>query len=184
MSTVATWISLLRAINLGSRNQVSMPALRRALEADGFCDVRTHLQSGNVVAESVHRSPAKVAESVNAVVKQEFGLDVPVIVRTAEQLRHVVEANPFPEAARERPKILHVSFLAAIPAAAGVQTLVDHELTRQVCRVEGDNLYIDYVDGVHTSKLTSAFFARRLGVDGTARNWRTVLALVELTGWG
>ena len=175
-----TWVALLRAINLGSRNKVAMPALRQALGDAGFTDVRTYVQSGNVIASSPHRSPAKVAETITALVKEEFGLDVPVVVRTADQLHHVVTANPFPDAARERPRLLHVSFLIAEPDPGRVTALHSDESMSEVCRVDGDHLYIDYRDGVQGSRLTSAYFARRLGVDGTARNWRTVTTLAQL----
>ena len=175
-----TWVSLLRAINLGKRNQVPMPALREALANAGFSDVRTYVQSGNVIARSPHRTPAKVAERITALVKDEFGLDVPVIVRGPEQLDQVIAANPYPVAAAERPTILHVMFLACVPKADAVQELHTDEMTKDVCRVVGDNLYIDYGTGVHGNRLTAAYLSKRLGVDGTARNWRTVTTLAEM----
>src|SRR5690242_7668698 len=110
-----TWVSLLRGVNLGARNQVSMPALRTALEADGFADVRTYVQSGNVVARSAHRSPAAVGSAVAAAVRREFGLDVPVVVRSPAELRAVLDWNPFPEDAAGRPTGVQVLHLAAAP---------------------------------------------------------------------
>ena len=175
-----TWVSLLRAINLGKRNQVPMPALREALAKAGFSDVRTYVQSGNVVARSPHRAPAKVAERITALVKDEFGLDVPVIVRAPDQLDHVIAANPYPVAAQERPNILHVMFLAGAPDPDAVRALHTDEMTKDVCRVDGDNLYIDYGTGVHGNRLTAAYLSRRLRVDGTARNWRTVTTLAQM----
>jgi uncharacterized protein (DUF1697 family) len=114
--------------------------------------VRTYVQSGNVVASSEHSSPAEVADEMSALVKAEFGLDVPTTVRTAEQLDQVIAANPYPQAARERPKLLHVSFLLAEPDPERVAAVHDNELTKDVCRV----------------------------VDGTARNWRTVTTLAQM----
>jgi len=177
---VPTWVCLLRAVNLGKRNQVSMPILRQVLSDAGFTDVATYVQSGNVVARSSHRSPATVAERVRDLVKAEFGLDVPVVVRTPEQLERVVAANPFPQAAAERPNILHVMFLGGVPKPEAVRTLHSDETTRDVCRVDGDNLYIDYGHGVHGNRLSAAYLSRRLGLDGTARNWRTVTTLAEM----
>ena len=103
------------------------------------------------------------------------------MVRTPAEIAAVIDANPFPEAAAERPKMLHVSFLDADPDADGVDAIHTDDLTRDVCRVDGRHLYVDYVNGVHGSKLTPTYFSRRLRVDGTARNWRTVLALAELS---
>ncbi len=175
-----TWIALLRAVNVGGRNLVSMPRLREVLAADGFGEVQTYLQSGNIVASAPQRSSAAVEERIGAVIAQEFGLTVPVVARTPAQLAEVIGGNPFPAAAVERPKLLHVTFLADDPAADGVAAMHSDDLTKQSCRVDGRHLYVDYVDGVHGSKLTPAYFERRLGVEGTARNWRTVLALADM----
>lgn len=175
-----TWVCLLRAVNLGPHNKVPMPALRKALSADGFDDVRTYVQSGNIVARSALSSPLEVAGRVTRLVSEEFGVKAPVVVRTLPELDRVIDRNPFPEAARERPRGLHVVFLAGTPDAARAAGLHDHELARGLCLVDGDHLYVDYRDGVHTSKLTAQFLARVLQVEGTARNWRTVMALQEL----
>lgn len=174
------WVILLRAINLGAKNKVPMPALREAMSAAGFRDVGTYVQSGNVVATSAHRSPYRVADAVHDLVVSEFGVDVPVIVRTPSELTAAVAANPFPQAAAERPKALHVWFLAATPSTEGVEALLAEPVAADACQVVEDQLYIDYVDGVHGSTLTPDFLRRRLGVDGTARNWRTVLAIADM----
>src|SRR5882672_7260765 len=107
---MAVWVSLLRAINLGPRNKVNMPALRTALEEAGFADVRTYVQSGNVITRSSHRSEARVSADVHDVVREHFGIDVAVVVRTPTQLRDVLRWCPFPEAA-EHPTRVHVVHL-------------------------------------------------------------------------
>src|SRR5690242_7983148 len=112
------WVSLLRGVNLGPRNQVNMPALRKALEARGFEQVRTYVQSGNVVARSAHRSGRGVGATVRTIVQEEFGLDVPVVVRSPQQLRAVLEWCPFPQDAAARPTGLQVIHLTAEPEPA------------------------------------------------------------------
>lgn len=179
---MATWVALLRAINLGSANQVSMPTLRTALAAAGFADVRTYVQSGNVVVNSRHRKPEAVGKAVGTVIRKEFGLDVPVVVRTYDDLAAIVDANPFPEAAAKRPKALTVTFMEGEPDPEKAAALHAADATRDCCRVIGRELYVDYANGVAGSRFTPQYFERRLGVRGTARNWRTVLALVEMAG--
>lgn len=179
---MATWVALLRAVNLGSQNQVSMPKLRTALADAGFADVRTYVQSGNVVVTSRHRKPEAVGKAVGTVIRKEFGLDVPIVVRTYDDLAAIVEANPFPQAAVERPKGLAVTFLEGEPDPAKATALHTAEATRECCRVIGRELYVDYVNGVAGSRFTPQYLESRLGVRGTARNWRTVLALVEMAG--
>ena len=178
---MATWICLLRAINLGARNKVPMPALREALSDSGFTDVQTYVQSGNVVLTSAHRTPDAVSGAVQELVRKRFDVDQPVVVRTPDQVTSLIGANPFADAARERPKLLHVVFLTAEPAADAVERMHADELTRDAVRIIGPDMFVDYGDSVRGSRLSPAFFSRRLGVEGTARNWRTVLALAEMT---
>lgn len=177
---MTTWIALLRAVNLGARNKVPMPGLREALTAAGLRDVRTYVQSGNVAFDSRHRSPASVSTAVREVVRREFGVDQPVVVRTGEQIASVVAGNPYPEAAVERPKLLHVTFLTAVPEPARVALVHEDPISSDVCRIVGADLYVDHQASVHGSRFTGSWFDRHLGVEGTARNWRTVLALLAL----
>jgi uncharacterized protein (DUF1697 family) len=103
------------------------------------------------------------------------------VVRTAAQIQRAGRVEPLPSGRQARPKLLHVHFLVAAPEPAAVERVHTDELTCDVVRIIGDDMYVDYVDAVHGSKLTPAYFGRRLGVEGTARNWRTVLALAEMT---
>jgi uncharacterized protein (DUF1697 family) len=112
---MARHIVLLRGINIGPRNRIAMPALREALEDAGFEDVRTHLQSGNVVLESTAK-PEAVARKCERVISKRFGLEIPVVVRTRAQLAAVVKRNPLGKVATE-PKRYQVTFLSAkLPA--------------------------------------------------------------------
>lgn len=177
------WVSLLRGINLGARNKVAMPALREALAAAGFDDVRTYVTSGNVVTSSRHRSPDRVADLVREVVLTGFGLDVPVVVRSPDQLRAVLDWNPFPDAALDRPKVVQVSHLIGTPAQADVEALLATAVAMpERVAVRGREVVVDYVDNIHASRVQAAWLTRQLGgVDGTARNWRTLTALCDLT---
>lgn len=177
---MATWVSLLRAVNLGARNKVPMPALRKGLADAGFEDVRTYVASGNVVSRSRHRNPERVAADVRSVIAELTGLDVPVMARSPVDIEAVLGANPWPGATTERPKLVSVSFLEAAPDPERTAALHAEDFAAESCRVIGRELYVDYVTSVHASRLTPGFFARRLGVDGTARNWRTVEAIAQL----
>ena len=171
-----TWMLLLRAVNLGARNKVSMPRLRSALAAGGLSDVRTYVQSGNIIARSA-LSGGDLSRLVHDVVTDEFGVDTTVIARDAEQLRGAVAANPFVTQGETRPHLVRVIFLAAEPAPDRVAALSADTALWPVGRVIGEHVYVDYVDGVHGNPRTAAYFERALGVQGTERNWRSVLAL-------
>ncbi|MDQ3326088.1 MAG: DUF1697 domain-containing protein [Actinomycetota bacterium] len=180
---MAVWVSMLRGINLGARNRVPMPALRDALVAADFEDVQTYVQSGNIITSSGHRSRDKVAALVREVVATNFYVDVPVVVRSPAELTSVLAWNPFPDAAAERPKLVQVTHLVTTPAPGDVEILLSAvENMRERIAVRGPEVAVDYVEGIQTSKVQGAWLAKRLGgVDGTARNWRTLTALCELT---
>jgi len=180
---MTVWVSLLRGINLGARNKVPMPALREALGEAGFGDVRTYVQSGNVVTSSRHRSPERVASTVRAVVAARFGLDVPVVVRSPAALRAVLDWDPFPDASATRPKVVQVAHLFGTPDPADVEALLAAAaaLPERVT-VRGEEVVVDYVDAIHTATVQGPWLRARLGgIDATARNWRTLTALCELT---
>jgi uncharacterized protein (DUF1697 family) len=178
------WVSLLRGINLASRNRVNMPRLRDALATAGFTAVRTYVQSGNVVADSAHTDPAAVAEAVRAVLIREFDVDVPVMVRTPDELRAIADWCPFPADAAHRPTFVHVLHLAAEPDPDRVRALCAEAeaWAPDELAVRGSEVVLRYAaDDTRGSKLQYPKVVKRLDVDATGRNWRTLAALVDLT---
>lgn len=173
-----TWVALLRAINLGSHNKVPMPALRTALTEAGFTDVRTYLQSGNVVLGSDLTEAADVGRAVRTVVAEMSGVDTPVVVRRGAELAEVLAWNPFPEAAAERPKLVQVVHLVAEPDPAAVEAVLAVDVAPDAVAVRGREVVVAYAATIRNSRADSAL--RKLKVDGTARNWRTLTALVDL----
>ena len=173
-----TWVALLRAVNLGAHNKVAMPALREALAGAGFADVRTYVQSGNVVLRSDHTAADDVAVAVRKVIADRFAVDTPVVVRTAGQLKRVLDWNPFPAAAESRPQLVNVVHLVDKPSRAAVRELLAADVAPDRIAVRGLEVVIAYAQTSQSRPTAAAL--RRVGVDGTARNWRTLTALVEL----
>ena len=177
---MTTYVALLRAINLVARNRVSMPDLRTALAEAGHAGVRTYVQSGNVVLES-DAAAADLERDLRALVAERFGVDTPVVVRTAAELARVVERNPFAEIADD-PKRHQVTFLSAPPADDVVRDLLAADLAPERVAVDGREIHAWHPQGIQRSPLANRLTDKRLGVTATARNWRTVLALHELAG--
>jgi uncharacterized protein (DUF1697 family) len=175
---VATQIVLLRGINIGPRNRISMPQLRDALAAAGFDDVRTYLQSGNVVLSSKLK-PEATARKVERVITERFGLEIAVVVRTKAELARVARKNPLAEVAKDA-KRYQVSFLAKKLPSEAVRRLEDAVAGKEQLVVDGREIYAWHDAGVARSKLWAALADRKLGVDATARNWTTVQKLLEL----
>jgi uncharacterized protein (DUF1697 family) len=171
-------IVLLRGINLGPRNRVAMPRLRNLLEAAGFADVATYVQSGNVVLTS-RKKPDSVAEQCARLIATELGLDIAVVVRTRDELAAVVERNPLRDVA-VNPKRYQVSFLAEEPSAELVERLAATAVGAERLVAIGRELYAWHPDGVARSKLWARLAGRDLGITATARNWTTVTALLAL----
>jgi uncharacterized protein (DUF1697 family) len=170
--------ALLRGINIGPHKRIAMPALRALVESLGHAGVETYLQSGNVVFTPAAGAPADLAGQLEKAIADGTGLDVPVVVRTGEELAAVVDANPY---AVDDPTKVVVAFLgeAVEPGALGLGDLADYlpdELT-----VRGRELYVSVPNGQARSKLMETLAKRRLPTTVTVRNWRTVAALAELT---
>jgi uncharacterized protein (DUF1697 family) len=171
-------IVLLRGVNLADRNRVSMPELRAALAREGFEDVTTYVQSGNVVLTS-RKAATRVGREVKRLLAERFGLDVDVVVRTRSELAAVVERNPLAKVATN-PKRYQVTFLDKAPQKAIVRKLEAAAAAKEQVVARGRELYAGHPDGVGRSKLAALMSGKQLGVVGTARNWSTVGKLLEL----
>jgi uncharacterized protein (DUF1697 family) len=157
-----------------------MAKLREALEEAGFDDVRTHLQSGNVVLSSKTK-PEQTARKCERLIQAEFGLEIDVVARTPADLARVVERNPLGKVAND-PKRYQVSFLAGKLPAATRRKLEEAVEKPEQFVVSGREIYAWHPSGVARSKLWALLAGRGLGVTATARNWTTVTKLLEIAG--
>jgi uncharacterized protein (DUF1697 family) len=179
---VTTHVVLMRGVNVGGHNRLPMADLRALLDALGYADVTTYLQSGNAVCTAAD-TPAQVADKVTAGLDRELGLSVPVVARSARQWGAMVSANPLVHL-EDDPKRLHVSFLDGRPDAAHLAALANQAAALAPERIEvvGADAFLHTPNGFATTKFTPDFLERRLGRVATTRNWRTVLALAEMAG--
>jgi uncharacterized protein (DUF1697 family) len=178
---VARSIVLLRGINLGSTNRVAMTALRQALEAAGYENVRTYVQSGNIVLDST-ASPDAIADAIRALIAEQFGLEIAVVARTRDELAEVVRRNPLADVATE-PKRYQVSFLSAPPDPEVTGKLEALAAGSERVAVIEREVYAWHPEGVARSKLWNGLAAKGglgSGVTATARNWKTVTTLLEM----
>jgi uncharacterized protein (DUF1697 family) len=175
---MARYVALLRGVNIGPRNRVAMPVLREALEEAGFEDVRTYVQSGNIVLTS-RAKPETVRRKVERVVAERFGLEIAVVVRTRAELAAIVKRNPLRKVATE-PKRYQVSFLSGKLSAKVVHELEEAAAADERVVVSGREVYAWHPRTVARSKLWAKLAGKTLGVTATSRNWTTVEALLEL----
>ncbi len=171
-------VVLLRGINLGSRNRIAMPRLRELLSSAGFDDVRTYVQSGNVVLSSP-ATPEQVARETERQIAEHLGLDIAVVTRTRDEIAGVLAHDPLRDVAAD-PKRYQVSFLAAELSPETAERLTAAVVEPERLVVSGRELYAWHPEGVARSRLWTQLAGRGLGVTATARNWTTVASLLSL----
>ena len=173
-------IALLRAVNLGAHNKVRMADLCQLCTKVGLKDVRSLLQSGNLVFDSEGRKSAELETVLEGAAKRRLGLETDIVVRTAGEWKAIVTGNPFAAEAKRDPSHLVVMVLKAAPARANVSLLKAAIIGREEIAVKGRQAYLVYPDGIGDSRLTTAMIERKLGTRGTGRNWNTTLRLAAL----
>lgn len=175
----STWVALLRGINVGGKNRLLMKDLAAMFVEAGCGDVRTYIQSGNVVFRAGPTLAEDIPSRISASIRERFGHEIAVVTRQASDLEAIVEANPFVSAGAETDR-LHVLFLADAPAAEDVEALDPDRSPGDEFAVRGREIYLHYPNGTARSKLTNAWFDSRLSTVTTMRNWKTVGKLLEL----
>jgi uncharacterized protein (DUF1697 family) len=171
-------VLLLRGINVGAGNRISMAPLRERLTEAGLGEVRTHLQSGNVVVSS-ELSAEELAAECRRHIAEDFGLDIDVLVRTAEELAEVVRRDPLAGVATD-PRRYQVSFCSQEPDEELLQRLEALAAPSERLVAVGREIYGWYPDGAGRSRLATELSGRRMALTATTRNWRTVTALLEM----
>ena len=166
-----------RGINVGTRNRVPMAELRAKLAGVGYSDVATVGQSGNVIVSVGSDRPDEVAGAMARLLSDEFDVNVACVVRTAHQVRRVLERNPLQEVASDPSRHL-VNFLSTEPDPALVGALLTEDHSPEAIAIEGTEAYIWTPDGVKAMTLSYAYLEKRLGVVATARNWNTMEKIV------
>jgi uncharacterized protein (DUF1697 family) len=178
---MARHIALLRGINVGGHKKVPMADLRAALADAGFEDVKTYVQSGNVALTAKERSPAKVGRKIEQAIEDAFGFDVAVVVRSREEIAALVEDDPLGDVATN-PTYRVVVFLAEKLDPKRVADVDPAAFAPEAFALRDYEIVMWAPDGQRDSKLVKTLSEKRTGVVGTARNWKTVLKLLDLAG--
>lgn len=175
-------ILLLRGINVGGHHKIKMEALRALCESLGMTEVRTYIQSGNVVGKAGKQAPGALSRQLEDAIEKQEGFRPGVVARTAAELSAVIGQNPFAGRGDVLPNRLAVVFLATDPgdAARAAVRAMDHQ--PEELAIAGREMYIHFPNGMGNSKLPMPKIERILKTQGTARNWNTVEKLLEMAG--
>ncbi|RPI62842.1 MAG: DUF1697 domain-containing protein [Lysobacterales bacterium] len=175
------YVSMLRAVNVGGSSPIKMEALRAVYESLGLSDVRTLLQSGNVLFRSGLTDRQQLVKRIMQEIERQLGFKIEVILRTLEEIASIVERGPVLSPRADRNKLL-VMFLKSVPDAAAQAALLKWHKAKEMkemLEMRGPEIYLYYPEGIGRSKLTSAVIEGKLDTPGTARNWNTLTKLVE-----
>jgi len=176
-----TYVSVLRAINLGPHNRIAMSDLRAMCGKIELQEPKTLVASGNLVFRSSIKSTAKLEQLLEAASAKHLGVTTDYFVRSATEWQEIIAANPFAAEAKRDPGRMVMMCLRDAPSAAQVAALQAAIKGREIVKAKGKHAYFVYPDGQGRSKLTIAVIEKALGTRGTARNWNTVLKLGELS---
>jgi uncharacterized protein (DUF1697 family) len=176
----ASYVALLRGINVGGKNKLPMQDLSAMFTAAGCSAVRTYIQSGNVVFEAQRAVADALPGEIGRGIHERFGYRIPVILRSAGELGAIVAANPFLVKGAE-PDALHVAFLSSEPAADRVAALDPNRSPPDELVVRGREIYLSCPNGYGQTRITNAYLDAKLATTATVRNWRTVEKLAELS---
>jgi len=176
------YIALLRGINIGPHKRMKMEKLRASCEALGFKNIRTYIQSGNVVCQAGNLSSDGAAKKIESQIVKDFGFSADVIARTADEIKQVLEANPLLKERGLDSEKFHVVFLPEVPSSESIKKLESIVLAPDKVRHQGKEIYFYFPNGVSGSSIWKHNLDRVLGISGTMRNWRTVNTLHQMAG--
>ncbi len=173
-----TWIALFRGINVGGHNILPMAELKRELESLKLNNIRTYIQSGNVVFDSTTKAVPSLSEKITRRIKDRKGFRPQLLILSVSQLRRAIDSNPFPQAVSD-PKTLHFIFLAERASNPDLKALDDMKSSTESYKLTDRVFYLHAPDGIGRSKL-AANVEKCLGIVTTGRNYRTIDKLLAM----
>jgi len=178
---MSKYIAILRGINVGSGRKVPMTDLKKLCESLGLQNMQTYIQSGNVVFELGRPEAILMLEMrLQQAFSETFGFDIPVIVRTDEELAESIAQHPFLKEENLDIERLHLTVLKELPKPELLEKIKGYQYLPDRYEIIGRNVFIFCAAGYGTSKLVNSFFESKLKVPATTRNWKTVLKLHEM----
>lgn len=175
-----TYIAFLRGINVGGQKKMPMIEVREMMTRTGFKNVRTYIQSGNIIFKSELNSTKELQGLIHRAIEETFGFDVPVLVKTANEIRGVLLKNPYNNENDLAHNRVYFVLLQDTPDAELVKTFKSMNFPNEKFRVSDTCVYLCCENGYGKAKLSNNMIERKLEVKATARNYRTMNKLLEI----
>jgi len=179
---VTNYIAFLRGINVGGQKKVSMEALRKLCADAGFSNVKTYLQSGNVVFKTKMGDIQKMEDTMSSVIYKEFGFEVPVLVLSTSQLQEILHKNPFKKHKDLEGNSLYLVLLKSAPENSLMEAFLNEHFENEEFSIENQCVYLKCKNGYGKAKLNNNLIEKKLRVLATTRNYRTMNKLLEMVG--
>ncbi|MFD1294457.1 DUF1697 domain-containing protein [Lutibacter holmesii] len=179
---MVTFIALLRGINVSGHNKIKMANLKQLFLNNGFSEVETYIQSGNVIFKSKELNTLKIEQRIITSIEKQFGFTIKVLVLTKTELSTVFSSNPFLDREFIDISKLCVTFLSATPTLETISEIKELGLkNNDEFYLNNNTVYLHCPNGFGKTKLTNNLFERKFKVNATTRNWKTITKLIELS---
>lgn len=178
---MTTYVAILRGINVSGHKIIKMDRLRASFEEIGFTNVKTYVQSGNVIFET-GEPPAGLAAKIEKRILDDFGFDVPVLTKSSKEMMDIVKRNPFLKDKSIDQGKLHVTFLSDDPSRNALELLKPLAVGAEQVHIVGRAVYLYCPNGYGNTKLNNTAIEKKLSCRATTRNWATTNKLLELAG--
>ncbi|QMU30927.1 DUF1697 domain-containing protein [Adhaeribacter radiodurans] len=175
-----TYIALLRGINVSGQKMMKMPELLALFQSLNLKNVKTYVQSGNVVFQTEKQGATNLEEQIARAITEKFQFSVPVLVKDQTEWERVLQNNPFIINQDEDTSKLHVTLLASEPTPDRVAKINPALYLPDEFRIVKNTIYLSCPNGYGRTKLHNNFFESKLKVNATTRNWKTMQALMNL----
>jgi len=172
-----SYITMLRGINVSGQKKIKMDELKKLYESLGFSNVKTYIQSGNVVFESTDSNTSELTTKISGKINEIFGFEVPVIIRIKEEIKGVIDNTPY---GNKDINKLAVIFLSGVPTQPPIEEINKVKDDSEEYFISGKEVYLYIPNGAARTKLSNNFFERKLKLSATSRNWKTVNKLMEI----
>lgn len=176
-----TYIALLRGINVSGVKKIKMADLRIMMSDIGFKDVLTYIQSGNIIFKSETTNTQDLAQKIKTEIQDVFKFDVPVLVKTSEDISLILENSPYKNREDLEANRIYYALLKNSPEQSNLKALDQNNYPNELFKITNNCVYLNCINGAGKAKLTNNVIERKLKVNATSRNHRTMLKLLELS---
>ena len=177
---MTTHLALLRGINVSGHNKIKMEALKTTLEAIGFQNVQTYIQSGNVFVDSDDENASAVGFKIKQEIFKIFGHEVPIVVVNKEDLAICFKNNPYLKEKDIDTKKLYVAFVSTTLKSDSINDLKISQFKPDEASIDGNKIYIKYAVGAGKTRFDQKYIEKKLNITATIRNWNTVTQLLKI----